>query len=851
MVVSKEGTSLTGRSFLILPSCVIVAIMLSGLVIATQLAAGDLGYQDALGSPLFILGDTPIYSPKFLYWWWVYGDYAPDVFYKASIAIHVSVFLGVVVAFAFALYRARRKKESTSHGSARWATREEIEKSGLLGKKENGKWVNSGIILGLTDKGEYLRHDGPEHAITTAPTRSGKGVGNILPTLWTWRDSCVVTDIKRENWEKTAGFRKEHLNNVVLKFEPTADDGTSVKYNPLSEVRIKTKHEVQDVQNIVNMLVDPEGIGKLDNDHWTKTAAALLVGVCIHLKYKDEHASLSDVANFLANPAQTFDETLNEMLITGHEKIELFAHIYKGSVVSHPYVVKGAYNAFVKGSQEKDAIITRITQSLADASEDEDQIHVLNMIRLRTKEEVNDATKIAKQIIGSGNEFWLVSAVELLVSVILHVLYKNPKATLFDVRGVIENPDLAFDETLLKLIVAGHERIEFLAEMYKGQLSTHPEVARAARNMLNKADKERSSVLSTAVSCLGLYSDPIISENISVSEFRIADLMNHSKPVSLYLVSPPSDIQRTLPLFRMVITQIVDTLASKMEYENGQQVKSYNYRLLMLLDEFPALGKLSKFEKALAYCAGYGIKAWIIIQELNQLYNIYTDKNAIMGNCHVRLFHTANDVVTQRYISELLGDKTEIVETRNYSGNRLNIMLKNESTNTTESTRRLMTPSEVGQMPHDKEIIFVGGQRPIYANKLFYFKDMNFKKREMAAPKKSDVIRSVTRNKKPQQVVSASVSVHKEESCPVDKKVNSLVVDPPVAPVLPAIISGLPADKSNDEQYEMEIITDEKVEDIMIQTEKAISSINDDLLSLLSDIDFEEYDEEMSSKLED
>ena len=134
------------------------------------------------------------------------------------------------------------------------------------------------MVLGQTAR-QYLRHDGPEHVLCFAPTRSGKGVGLVIPTLLTWAGSCIVHDIKGENFQLTAGFRS--LFSRVLKFDPT--DSQSAAYNPLLEVR-RSVQEVRDVQNIADVLVDPEGLIEKRN-HWEKTSHSLLVGAILHILY--------------------------------------------------------------------------------------------------------------------------------------------------------------------------------------------------------------------------------------------------------------------------------------------------------------------------------------------------------------------------------------------------------------------------------------------------------------------------------------------------------------------------------------------------------------------------------------
>jgi type IV secretion system protein VirD4 len=97
-----------------------------------------------------------------------------------------------------------------------WADLQDIKAASLLN--------NDGVYVGAwrDKRGEihYLRHAGPEHVLCYAPTRSGKGVGLILPTLLSWRESVFVTDLKVELYELTSGWRQKHANNKVLRFEP-------------------------------------------------------------------------------------------------------------------------------------------------------------------------------------------------------------------------------------------------------------------------------------------------------------------------------------------------------------------------------------------------------------------------------------------------------------------------------------------------------------------------------------------------------------------------------------------------------------------------------------------------------
>lgn len=118
-------------------------------------------------------------------------------------------------------------RSKTLHGSARWASKREAQKRGLLGDK--------GVVVGKLE-GKFLRYDAPGHLATFAPTRSGKGAGQIIPTLLTYPGSVFVTDIKRENFDVTADYRAKALGQKVVRIDPSNPD-PSVIFNPLDCVR--------------------------------------------------------------------------------------------------------------------------------------------------------------------------------------------------------------------------------------------------------------------------------------------------------------------------------------------------------------------------------------------------------------------------------------------------------------------------------------------------------------------------------------------------------------------------------------------------------------------------------------
>jgi type IV secretion system protein VirD4 len=262
-----------------------------------------------------------------------------------------------------------------------------------------------------------------------------------------------------------------------------------------------------------------------------------------------------------------------------------------------------------------------------------------------------------------------------------------------------------------------------------GNSGPHPVIASAARELLNKSENERSGVLSTAMSFLGLYRDPVIAQVTRQSDWRISDLVEGRQPASLYLVVPPSDISRTKPLIRLILNQIGRRLTEDLD------AQKHRHRLLMMLDEFPALGRLDFFESTLAFMAGYGLKSFLIAQSLNQIEKAYGPNNSILDNCHVRVCFATNDERTARRVSDALGMATELRAMKNYAGHRLSPWLGHLMVSRQETARPLLTPGEVMQLPPDDELVLISGCSPIRAKKARYFEDERFRERVLPPAK--------------------------------------------------------------------------------------------------------------------
>ena len=585
-------------------------LALAGCVWATQSIARAYGYHPDLGGEL----SAHVYAPWMCFVW--NSRYAHEVIDQAVIqglCVFFIPFAGLVL---YVVMFGRKPEGNVNiHGSARWATLDEIKKMSLL----SGVGVYVGGFL-HKNRILYLRHNGPEHILAFMPTRSGKGVGLILPTLFGCGGSSLVFDIKGENWALTAGYLKSRGHRVV-RFDPADDTGATAPYNPLEEIRLHGLQAISDAQTLVRMLLDPDGKSMEGKDaHWKKNAAALLSGVLLHCLIttraaKKRTANLRDLAYMFGDENRSEDEMFKEMLEYRHaEQLDAFFGSDKG---------------------EEHAEIGRF-------------------------------------------------------------------------------------------IVA------------------------AARNILAKPDNERGSVISTAVTDLALYKDPIVAMNTRYSSWTTDDLLNHEHPVSLYLVVNPGETDRMRPLIRIIITQMIYKQTRSMKFEGGRSVTSNKHRVLYMMDELPALGRIQILENAIAYIAGYGGKMYLIVQNTQQLAREYGKENALMANCHLRLGAAPNVPEEAEFLSKMTG-KTTVVDTKtSLSGSRSG-HLKNANVSVQEVARPLLTPDECMRlaapekdadgnivMPGDM-LIFVAGNSPVMGKQILYFKDPVFNNRaKMAAPQVSD-----------------------------------------------------------------------------------------------------------------
>jgi type IV secretion system protein VirD4 len=186
--------------------------------------------------------------------WWLYWQaialpqYAPYV-WKIQLAGAVG-FILPLAAWVAMLVPLLKTKPRALHGDSRFARRSDLAKAGLLKKSPNG------IVVGKFGS-RLVRLSGQQFVILAAPTRSGKGVGVVIPNLLEYQESMVVLDIKQENFDLTSGWRKLQGQEIYL-FNPFAEDRRTHRWNPLSYISPKPSFRISDIQSIAAMLY-PDG----------------------------------------------------------------------------------------------------------------------------------------------------------------------------------------------------------------------------------------------------------------------------------------------------------------------------------------------------------------------------------------------------------------------------------------------------------------------------------------------------------------------------------------------------------------------------------------------------------------
>lgn len=590
-----KPNSNVSQTFAIFHKAIPLALIFAGLWISTQAFARMCDYSPILGPWWFCYGDSPVYRPwMLLAWAYKFLSWRPvhEYLYEASIWFGIFSGLALVLYLVLSFLRGIYAKTDNLYGTARWATVRDLRRNGLL--------FGKGVICGQTanallradartgtTKYRLLRssriisHVGETSTLMVAPSRSGKGVSTVIPTLLSWEGSVIVFDPKAENWHITAGFRRAFSH--TLRFSPVIKD--SIHFNILAEVR-PGENAVRDAEIIADILTAPqdESAARGENQqHFIDTAKNLLTGAILHVLASPEmrDKSLGGVLDFLSSSALD-----------------------------------------------------------ADGKED----------------------------FGAG---------------------------------------------ICKQMIFG----EHLGDL-------HPVIESIGNQQLARADRERSSVFSTAVRAVQTFKDPLIRRNTSESDFTLEDFADSTSPISLYLTVPYSDIDRLSSVLRLLISFVIRRFAEG-ETRYGE-VKLKN-RILFLLDEFPILGSFPFLEKTMGLLTGYGMSFLVICQSLQQLIKLYGPNNSFLEHCKTWITYAPGDLNSAKTFSEVTGKESIWKENISTSGSKFSVGLTHLNLSGNEVERNLINPDEIMRLPPTDLLVFAHGMPPYRGKKIIYYLDSRFR----------------------------------------------------------------------------------------------------------------------------
>ena len=238
------------------------------------------------------------------------------------LAVNFCFFFPWLLLVGLAVLIVLTKDKRALHGAARFATMAEVKKAGLIDPK---KGLDKTILVGKF-KDRYLTYGGFQFVLLAAPTRSGKGVGVVVPNCLNYSDSLVVLDIKGENFDITSGFRKACGQEVYL-FSPYDEEGKTHRYNPLDYVSEDPAERLGDIDAIGQALY----AGENNNDKfWSENAKDFFRGVALFVLESPELPNtLGEILRQASGKGKPVKEHLLEKLKEAQEK----GHPYSNNCV--------------------------------------------------------------------------------------------------------------------------------------------------------------------------------------------------------------------------------------------------------------------------------------------------------------------------------------------------------------------------------------------------------------------------------------------------------------------------------------------------------------------------------------
>ena len=345
---------------------------------------------------------------------------------------------------------------------------------------------------------------------------------------------------------------------------------------------------------------------------------------------------------------------------------------------------------------------------------------------------VNDLQRIASMLYPDPpnvDPFWTASARSLFLGIAMY-LFETPSlpATIGEVlRQGMASDDEGFGQHW-KRVIEGRQ---------SGRYPLSPQCVRSLYDVIDLAPVTASSIRKTFTSRLDLWLNPILDAATAGNDFDLREL--RSRPLSIYVGVNPDDLHRLRPVLNLFFQQAIGLQTRELPERNP----ALKYQVMMLLDEFTALGRIPIIAEAISYLPGYNVRVVLVIQTPAQLREIYGAhaSETMLKSLAARIVFAPKDYSDAREISDELGFTTVKVKTLSKpifdfesKGRR------SRSQSVSEQRRALLLPQEVKELGNDHEIIFYEGMRPIRCRKIRYFEDARFKARLFPPPERPPAV---------------------------------------------------------------------------------------------------------------
>lgn len=320
----------------------------------------------------------------------------------------------------------------------------------------------------------------------------------------------------------------------------------------------------------------------------------------------------------------------------------------------------------------------------------------------------------------SKDPYWDKMPRMMLEMLIGHNLLKGKKKSIPEATSIIMTTEKY--ETIFENILNAYEDepvpksdpLSAVAEMVQSNAALFFNMA------TNQNDEQLVTHISTVKGDLGIYTNPASAEILSSSDFSLDDIMDGEKPISIYMCIPVKQIERIMPMFKLIYSLILKSFL-------GRDQK-HKHKLLMLLDEFSQFKKFETIAEQIPFVRSYGIKIMAFIQSISQLDDYYGQNGAkaLMDNFQLKVYLRATSPETTEYFERQLGKETLLMKKTSFSHNRKSQGVESYSESTSEQGRSLLTAEEILNLPLYEMIIFRPGMYPYLGKKIQHYADKRF-----------------------------------------------------------------------------------------------------------------------------